>query len=174
MTGWFGALASLILAAALSGQARAESCPYERAQYVLQGDANVIAGFLRHKPIKGIQGDVFLFVAVKSNQLTYWFFPESGNGYGSISLISTIDATLPFWQPPNPDSRRGRPYADQKYYALNSDLTFRDEMPASGKPAPPLFLIPELAPAVWYDYRTLAEGRYRMPRAFFRFHHCAD
>jgi hypothetical protein len=150
------------------------ACPYERAHYVLQGNPDVVASFVKHgKVAQTILGDLFLHIMVKSRHWDFWYFPDTGAGYSTISLISMEDPNQLGWQAPDPDSRRGRPYSDETYYGLNADLTFLSDSPESGVNAPALFLIPELGQAIWYDSRTMASGnRYAMARAFFRLDHC--
>ncbi len=166
--GCFALGAAAILAAP---KAAAANCPYEGAHYVLKAYPEVTADFVRHDPAPGLYGTLFLRVRVGQGGQTYWYSPEIGNGYSTIRLISIDDPGKRGWHAPDPDSRKGRPSEDETYYGLNADLSFRAELPAPGAGAPDLILIPELAPAIWYDPRTDL-SRKRLTRAFFVFDHC--
>jgi hypothetical protein len=167
-------VALVAVTSSASADASPPACPYERAHYVLQGDPDVVAHFVKHgKVAQTILGDLFLRITVTSRHWDFWYFPDTGNGYSTISLISMEDPDQPAWRAPDPDSRQGRPEADETYYELNADLTFRTDFPESSVRAPVLFLIPELGQHIWYDNRTMASGnRYAMARAFFRLDHC--
>ncbi len=160
--GTCGALAVVLLFQA----AAAADCPFERAHYVFKGHRRVTAEFVPHAKLQGVLGRVFVKVTVKPQGWTYWYFPETGNGYSMIRLISMMDPTAKDWHLPDPDSQEGRPNNDENYYGLNADLSFRDELPDIGVKAPDLVLIPDLPITIWYDVRV------RLPRAFFVFDHC--
>ncbi len=166
-----GCFALALAAILLPPPAAAADCPYEAAHYTLKTHPEVTLDFIRHDPITDLYGNLFLRVRVGQGGQTYWYSPELGNGYSTIRLISMDDPGKPGWQPPDPDSRKGRPSEDETYYGLNADLSFRIELPAQGARAPDLILIPELAPTIWYDPRADLSRR-RLPRAFFVFDRC--
>lgn len=161
---WRGTCGAVAVAL-LFQAAGAVDCPFERAHYVFKGYNRVTAEFVPHAKIHGVLGRVYLKVTVK-RRATYWYLPDTGNGYSTISLGSMRDPAEKDWRLPDPSSRVGRPNNDETYYGLNADLSFRDELPDIGVKAPDLILIPELPPYIWYDTRV------RLPRAFFVFDHC--
>jgi hypothetical protein len=152
----------------------ATACTFERAHYELQGHPDVTADFvLRPIPPLGSHGPLFLHLNIHSLGWDYWYEFDTGSGYSDISLISVDNPHSPGWRPPDPDSRKGRPHTDQTYFGINSDLTFRTDVPAVGSAAQKYLFIPEFGQDVWYDARTMGSGhRYGVPRAFFVLDQC--
>jgi hypothetical protein len=156
----------LFSAASLAG-----ICPVEKAEYAYKGAPGVTAAFVPHAPVDGLSGRLYIRIAVKDRGWIYWYALEQGNGFSPVSLIAIDDPAKPGWRPPDSDSRQNRPSADQTYYGLTKDLAIQPDAPVPGVKAPALFLIPELAPAIWYDARH-DENRLRLPRAFFVYTRC--
>jgi hypothetical protein len=141
----------------------------------LKGDPNVVAGFLKHGPVENIPGDLFFYVKIVGRGSTYWYFPDTGNGYSDISLISMEDPTRKDWRRPALDGRKARPHDDETYFGFRADLTVQPDLPMWGLPASQLIFIPEFGPHVWYTSGTSDQGnrnRYPMPRAFFVLTRC--
>ncbi len=93
-----------------------------------------------------------------------WFFGDRGSA--SIEhLISINDPTVPAWQPPDPDSRRGRPGADLIVMGYSADLAAAEALARVGGPAPAFLVVPEIADA-------LRDGADRPPNTLFRFSGC--
>ena len=90
---WRGTCGALT-AALLFQAAVAADCPFERAHYVFKGHRRVTAEFVPHAKLQGVLGRVFVKVTVKPKGWTYWYYPETGNGYSMIRLISPPEAIL--------------------------------------------------------------------------------
>ncbi|MGA7673463.1 MAG: hypothetical protein WCA78_00280 [Rhizomicrobium sp.] len=158
------------------GEAKAAtpSCTYEHAHYLLDGNADVVASFVKHNRIEQIEGDLFFFVTVKSRGWTYWFFPEAGSGYSNINLIPIGDPKNMNWNKWQTQWQAGNPERKRTFtfFGLRGDLTFLDAYPLASQAAPDLIFVPELGPHIWYDVRESGGNRYYVPRAFLKLDRC--
>ncbi len=174
---FFGvSLASALYLTLSSGAAH--ECSFEHAHYVLQRQPDVTADFREIvAPAPNSPGHkssyLLLHIRIASAGWDYWYLPVAGSGYSSVQLISVNDPEDKNWHLPEIDSRRGRPHADQEYFALDKNLNFLDNDPYPPAAVPFYILVPDFGEDVWYDQRTIVSGdRHLIRRALFVFDHC--
>jgi hypothetical protein len=127
----------------LAAAGHASACTIEHAKYVYSVDKNITVEFENKGKLEGWMSPLVLSVSLGKAKPTYWFLFDQGAARYTY-LISTTDATLPQWQPPDPDSSKNRPLGFMEYFAWNSDLRVKDLVPKPGDAAPEVIFLPDL------------------------------
>lgn len=157
-------LALLLSTVFSAGAVAASGCPVPQAQYAYSA-GSAVATFVALPHLTGFISKVALHVIIDGKR-SYWFLFDGGTSR-VVQLISVNDPTLQDWVPPDPDSRRGRPLADQTFLSWNDDMKILSVPPDIGTDAPRYFIIPELPDTLWYNLRdrvSLAPGIFHVAR----------
>ena len=154
-----------MLIALLLAAAAIPHCPWERAHHEMVGDPRFAIDVVQAP--RGPLGGPELVLRFNFGKLykARWYFTDGGSA--SVEhLISTNDPATPGWQPPDPDSRRGRPYSDMIVMGYGLRLNAGSARAASGFPAPAYLFVPEISDA-------MREGSDRLPNTVYRLSACA-
>ena len=135
-------LLALVLAAAI-----AAPCPWGRAHYEMVGEPSSTISVvpLPPPPLWG-NPDLGLRIADGGSGRVLWFYGDGGSA-SLQHLISMNDPTLPGWQAPDQDSRRGRPGPDLIVMGYDAHLNAAGAVAYSSGTAAAYLVIPEIADA---------------------------
>jgi len=142
------------------------ACPWEGARYEMVGDArSTITVAPLPPPRRWGNPDLALRFHDGRSGRVLWFFGDGGTARLK-HLISISDPTVPGWQPPDPDGRRGRPGSDLIVMGYGADLTTANPIADRGFAAPAYLVVPEIA-------NTFRDGADRPPNTLYRLSGCA-
>lgn len=144
------------------------NCPIERARYVLHGEADVSAGFVR---VRGPMSALGFYLDLKAAKRRFWFIVGSGNGSGMVDYIEPSD------DPTGPDGApvggelTTNPMSLMEIAAAGPDRHFtQDQTFGAGERAPANLFIPKLTAQLWYD--SGVSPKPAAPIAFLEFAGC--
>ncbi len=162
--------AALTLSACASTEYQPETCPAERAVYVLRGEPNASLRLVRTPHPLNAYSDLAARVTFEGE--TYWFAFASSLGY-SRNYVGRMED--PFEAARREDSgedvgeaHREPEYNGSELVTFDSDFNVLENVPQAGAPAPAHLLATGIGSAVWYS-----TPRRVLPRALWSFGGCA-